>query len=153
RWRRQALDSLRELLAAHARRLEGGQPADRDAVRKALREWQQDADLAGVRDAAALAGLPAKEREAVARLWAALAALLKKAEAPADEGPKKADKPSPILPILEEAVETLKARFGPDHARTLTGMHNLALAYRDAGDLDRAVPLFEQTLRLRKVRL
>lgn len=42
--------------------------------------WQQDTDLAGLRDAEAQAKLPAEEQKAVNRLWADVAALLKKAE-------------------------------------------------------------------------
>jgi hypothetical protein len=45
-----------------------------------MQHWQQDSDLAGVRDAAALEKLPAEERAACAKLWADVAALLKKAE-------------------------------------------------------------------------
>ena len=55
-------------------------PADRTAVQQALRHWQQDADLAGIRDAAALAKLPADEQKAFSKLWADVAAVLKKAE-------------------------------------------------------------------------
>ncbi|MEE1735004.1 tetratricopeptide repeat protein, partial [Streptomyces sp. BE147] len=33
-----------------------------------------------------------------------------------------------------------------DHPDTLTAHNNLACAYESAGDLDRAIPLFEQTL-------
>ena len=36
--------------------------------------------------------------------------------------------------------------LGPDHPDTLTSRNNLASAYQDAGDLARAIPLFEQTL-------
>ncbi|MFF4291437.1 tetratricopeptide repeat protein, partial [Streptomyces sp. NPDC001633] len=32
------------------------------------------------------------------------------------------------------------------HPDTLTSRNNLALAYQEAGDLNRAVPLYEQTL-------
>jgi hypothetical protein len=46
-----------------------------------LSNWQQDTDLAGIRDAAALAKLPADEKKACTQLWADVAALLKKAEA------------------------------------------------------------------------
>jgi hypothetical protein len=46
----------------------------------ALRHWQQDPDLAGLRDKHALAKLSPKERKAFAQLWADVAALLKKAE-------------------------------------------------------------------------
>ena len=47
-----------------------------------LRHWQQDTDLAAIRDAAALAKLPADEQKACTQLWADVAALLKKANAP-----------------------------------------------------------------------
>jgi len=79
RLRQQALAWLRADLALHARRLETGQPAERGAVQPALRHWQQDRDLAGLRDTAALAKLPAEEQEAWTQLWADVAALVKKA--------------------------------------------------------------------------
>jgi hypothetical protein len=44
-----------------------------------LQSWQQDSDLAGIRDAAARARLQPEERAAYERLWADVAALLKKA--------------------------------------------------------------------------
>src|SRR5262249_7245682 len=52
-----------------------------------LSHWRKDGDLAGIRDAA-LAKLPADEQRAFARLWAEVAALLKKAEAPAPKDGK-----------------------------------------------------------------
>ncbi len=79
-WRQRAVAWLRADLALWARRLAGGKPADRAAVREALRSWQTDADLAGIRDAAALDKLPAEERAACRKLWADVADLLKKAE-------------------------------------------------------------------------
>jgi hypothetical protein len=45
--------------------------------------WQEKRDLAGVRDKDALAKLPAEERAAWEKLWADVAAVLKKAETPA----------------------------------------------------------------------
>jgi hypothetical protein len=45
-----------------------------------LRHWQQDTDLDGVRDAKALASLPAAERDAWEKLWADVADLARKAE-------------------------------------------------------------------------
>ena len=83
RLRKQALDWLRADLTLRARQLETGKPADRDAVQQALRYWQKDPDLAGIRDAAALAKLPAEERAACEKLWADAAALLEKAGTPA----------------------------------------------------------------------
>src|SRR5262249_34085649 len=82
RLRQQALDSLREGLALSPRQRQAGTPAERAKVRKALHQWQKDTDLASLRDQAALARLPAQEREAFTRLWADVAALVKKAEAP-----------------------------------------------------------------------
>jgi tetratricopeptide (TPR) repeat protein len=79
RWRRQALTWLRDDLAARQRQLE----ADRAAgpqVAQTLRAWQANPDLAGLRDPARLARLPAEERAACERLWADVAALLARAE-------------------------------------------------------------------------
>ena len=45
-----------------------------------MSHWQQDTDLAGIRDAAALARLPSQEQKACTQLWADVAALLKKAQ-------------------------------------------------------------------------
>jgi hypothetical protein len=49
-------------------------------IRQALQCLQMDADLAGIRDPAAFAKLPADEREACKKLWADVEALLKKLE-------------------------------------------------------------------------
>ncbi len=78
RWRGQARDWLRADLSLWAKRIEG--KADgRAGAAAALRHWQDDADLAGVRDADGLAKLPAEERGAWRKLWADVDALLKKA--------------------------------------------------------------------------
>jgi hypothetical protein len=78
--RQQALDWLRADLAVRTKQLETGKPADRAAVQKALGHWQKDPDLAAIREAAALAELPAAQRAVSQRLWADVATLLKKAE-------------------------------------------------------------------------
>jgi serine/threonine-protein kinase len=80
RLRQQARDWLRADLALRARQLGSGRPADRTAAQKALRHWQKDSDLAGIRDAAALAELPPEERAAYERLWTDVAELLKSAK-------------------------------------------------------------------------
>jgi hypothetical protein len=80
RLRKQALDWLRADLALWAQQLESGQPAAPAAVQKTMKHWQQDPDLAGIRDAAALAKLPAAERAAFTTLWADVAALVQQAE-------------------------------------------------------------------------
>jgi tetratricopeptide (TPR) repeat protein len=79
RLRKQALDWLRADLTLHTKHLESGQAADRAQVRQQMMHWQQDSDLAAIRDVAALAKLPADERQACEKLWADVAALLKKA--------------------------------------------------------------------------
>jgi len=79
RLRQQALDWLRADLALRTKQLETGNPADRAAGQSALRHWQKDSDLTGLRDRAALAKLPAEERGAYERLWADVAELLKSA--------------------------------------------------------------------------
>jgi tetratricopeptide (TPR) repeat protein/serine/threonine protein kinase len=81
RLRRQVLDCLRADLALWGKQLEGATPPVRAIVQKTLLHWQQDPDLAGVRDASALAKLPEAERVEWQKLWADVAALLKKAEA------------------------------------------------------------------------
>jgi tetratricopeptide (TPR) repeat protein len=86
RLRKQALDWLRADLAMRSKQLHGSKPADRAAVQQALRHWQQDSDLVGIRDAAALAKLPGAERAVCEQLWADVAALLKEAEAAATLG-------------------------------------------------------------------
>jgi hypothetical protein len=80
RLQKQALDWLRADLTLRTKQLESGPPADRAAAQRALLHWQKDPDLAGIRDKEALAKLPAEERAACAKLWADVAALLKKAE-------------------------------------------------------------------------
>jgi Tfp pilus assembly protein PilF len=80
RLRQQGLDWLRADLALYAKQLETGKPADRAATQRSLRHWQQDSDLAGLRDAAALARLAADEQKVSAQLWSDVAATLKKAD-------------------------------------------------------------------------
>ena len=48
----------------------------------------------------------------------------------------------------------MKAKLGPDHPDTLFSMNNLATGcIEDAGKLDLALPLFEETLKLMKAKL
>ena len=47
----------------------------------------------------------------------------------------------------------MKARLGPDHPRTLSCMSALATGYRDAGMLSRALPLYEDTLAIQRVKV
>ena len=68
--RGQALAWLRAELTAWTKLLESGPPQARPAIVRTLGQWLRDTDLAGIRDAAALARLPAEERKAFAQLWA-----------------------------------------------------------------------------------
>ena len=47
---------------------------------------------------------------------------------------------------LSDAVHLLNETLGPDHPTTLASRNNLANAYRSAGRLEQAIPLFERTL-------
>jgi hypothetical protein len=78
--RKQALDWLRADLALWNKQLESNTPKVRLAVRASLRRWQENPDLAGLRDAAKLAKLPAAERADCRQFWAEVKALLKKCE-------------------------------------------------------------------------
>jgi tetratricopeptide (TPR) repeat protein len=72
-----ALAWLRADLKANRDLLEAGK--QRPLVRQRLALWLRDADLASVREAGALAGLPEAERRAWRRLWVEVQALEKRA--------------------------------------------------------------------------
>lgn len=57
-----------------------GPPQQRSFIVRTLGHWQKDTDLAGIRDVAALAKLPAEEQKAFTQLWADVAAVWKKDE-------------------------------------------------------------------------
>jgi tetratricopeptide (TPR) repeat protein/tRNA A-37 threonylcarbamoyl transferase component Bud32 len=76
RLRSQALGWLRADLALWAKQAESGMPEARAAAQKALKHWQGDSDLAGVRDPAALDTLPEAERADWKKLWADVEELL-----------------------------------------------------------------------------
>jgi tetratricopeptide (TPR) repeat protein len=78
RLRRRAVDWLRADLAARMKLLDRDPERAPAAVAPALRHWQQDADLAGLRDKDALAKLPEAERNLWQKLWADVDALLKR---------------------------------------------------------------------------
>jgi tetratricopeptide (TPR) repeat protein len=75
RLRQQALAWLRADLVAWTKLAESDKPAARKAVQAALQHWQDDADLAGVRDKDALENLPEAERDAWRKLWDDVAAV------------------------------------------------------------------------------
>src|SRR5262249_29599016 len=69
-----ALPWLQEDRSGPARHLAGKQPGTAEQVRRTLLDWQNDTDLATVRDSAALARLPEAEQVAWQNLWAQVAA-------------------------------------------------------------------------------
>jgi hypothetical protein len=76
--RAQALEWLRAELAAWAMLVEAGSTEGRIKADEALRQWQVDPDLAGLRDEEWLGKLPQPERDALLTLWGDVAALLRK---------------------------------------------------------------------------
>jgi serine/threonine-protein kinase len=82
RWRRQALEWLRQDLASWDQVLhqEGAQAIVR--LEQTMRNWQADGDLAGLREVDALAKLAPDERAEWIALWKEVADLLRRAEAP-----------------------------------------------------------------------
>jgi tetratricopeptide (TPR) repeat protein len=81
RWRKQALDWLRADLTAYGKLVDSSKPQDRTLVKQRFQHCQHDPDLVGIRDAKELAKLPTEERQACEKLWADVAALVKKSEA------------------------------------------------------------------------
>jgi serine/threonine-protein kinase len=79
RWRKQAHDWLKADLAAWSKILASGPPRARQLIAQTLQHWKADTDLAGIRDQAALAKLPAAEQNASRALWSEVDALLAKA--------------------------------------------------------------------------
>jgi eukaryotic-like serine/threonine-protein kinase len=76
--RGQALGWRQAELAIWSKALDSGNPNARASVAGALRHWQQDPDLAGVRDEAALARLPEAERADWSALWDAVRRMFKR---------------------------------------------------------------------------
>jgi Tfp pilus assembly protein PilF len=72
----QALDRLKAEFAAWEKMLDSGDAQARPVVAQTLQHWKVDPDLAGVRDAEALARLPESERVAWRSLWSEVDALL-----------------------------------------------------------------------------
>jgi hypothetical protein len=68
--RQQALDLLKAELNAWSNLGDSGPLQDRLTMMKQMLHWQKDTDLAGFRDAAALAQLSADEQEEWQALWA-----------------------------------------------------------------------------------
>ncbi len=80
RLRKRALDWLQADLTAWTKVLDNGPPQARQVVAQTLQRWQKAPDLVGLREKPALDKLPTAERDAWQRLWADVAALLKRAQ-------------------------------------------------------------------------
>jgi serine/threonine-protein kinase len=80
RLRKQALDWLRADLALRARQLDSRTPADRATALTAMNQWQQDLQLAGIRNPEPLARLPEGERKECEALWAEVQVLIDRAQ-------------------------------------------------------------------------
>ena len=68
--RGQTLDWLKAELTSQQKLFNSGAPQDRPAIVQSLSHWRQDPNLAGIRDVAALAKLPADEQKQWQTLWA-----------------------------------------------------------------------------------
>ena len=79
--RGRALGWLRADLAVLKRQVEGAKPEERKQAAETLRRWREDVALAGLREPARLAKLPAEEQEAWKKFWADVKGQLDKAEA------------------------------------------------------------------------
>jgi len=73
------IPAVLHLLARGTKLVESSNAQQRQAIAETLTHWQQDTDLAGFRDEAALAKLPDNERKGWKSLWANVDALLAKA--------------------------------------------------------------------------
>jgi hypothetical protein len=80
--RGQALGWLKAELAAWTKLRESGPSQERAVIVQRMIHWKQDTDLAGIRDADALAKLPGEEQKVWQALWADVDALLKRAGSP-----------------------------------------------------------------------
>jgi tetratricopeptide (TPR) repeat protein len=76
RLRQQALAWLGEALKHHGQQIQGADAQTRTAIQETLRHWQQDGDLASLRDEQAVAKLPEADQRSCRHLWADVAALL-----------------------------------------------------------------------------
>jgi serine/threonine-protein kinase len=75
-WRRKALEWLRTDLVVLSKTLDSGLRADRDIVKEMLTLWQDEPDLAGLREPAGLERLAEDERKDCLALWAEVGAVL-----------------------------------------------------------------------------
>jgi hypothetical protein len=86
RWRKQATDWLTVDLAAWSKVLDSGTAQTRQLISQTLEHWKVDRDLAGIREDAPLANLPAEEHKSCRALWSQVDSLLNKIRDAAPEG-------------------------------------------------------------------
>jgi serine/threonine-protein kinase len=79
RWRRQALDWLRQDLIWWGKELDKGNALTNASVRERMQHWQTDDDLAGLREPSGLDKLSPDERQECLALWKEVAAVLTRA--------------------------------------------------------------------------
>jgi serine/threonine-protein kinase len=75
-WRRKALEWLRTDLVELSKTLDSGLRADRDIAKEMLTLWQDESDLAGLREPARLEKLAEDDRKGYLELWADVRAVL-----------------------------------------------------------------------------
>jgi tetratricopeptide (TPR) repeat protein len=56
------------------------------------------------------------------------------------------------IEVLNKASQTRQSELGPDHADTITTKNSLAVGYMDDGQLDKTLPLLQETLELAKAK-
>jgi tetratricopeptide (TPR) repeat protein/thiol-disulfide isomerase/thioredoxin/tRNA A-37 threonylcarbamoyl transferase component Bud32 len=101
RFRVQARDWIRADLGLCSKMLDTGNAKDREVVAQVLQQWKVCPNLAGIRDAGALARLPEPERKEWRSLWANFDTLLERAQghpakAVAAASPRPAKDPEPV---------------------------------------------------------
>jgi eukaryotic-like serine/threonine-protein kinase len=70
-----------------------------------------------------------------------------------DDGPENDDGPKKIVHLLPENTFERLDDTEPHRKDVLVALHNLALAFAQAGRVDQAIPLYQQTLKLMKEKL
>jgi serine/threonine-protein kinase len=80
RWRRQALDWLREDLTEWGKALDNGSAQAEAQLGQRLLHWQTNDDLAGLREPGALEAMSPDERKECLALWQEVAAVLRRAQ-------------------------------------------------------------------------
>ncbi len=159
--RQQALDWLKAELMTWGRFLEAGPPQARPAIIQTLDHWRQDTDLAGIRDAVALAKLPEDERKAWQSLWADVDSFLKLAATPKATETElasiqgrarnlEASQPGEAEPLFRDALELARKQFGPSDPRTAGAMAQLGNSLIQQGKWSAAERVLSECLAIRE---